>query len=44
MSLQYLETLKIMGTSPSTKFIFPMEFSSFLAGLLGDSKKAFGKE
>lgn len=44
MSLQYLETLKVMGASPSTKFIFPMEFSSFLAGLLGDSKKAFGKE
>ena len=44
MSLQYLETLKVMGTSPSTKFIFPMEFSSFLAGLLGESKKAFSKE
>src|SRR5207237_6078401 len=44
MSLQYLETLKVMGTSPSTKFIFPMEFSSFLAGLLGDSRKAFSKE
>jgi len=44
MSLQYLETLKVMGASPSTKFIFPMEFSAFLAGLLGDSKKVFGKE
>ena len=44
MSLQYLETLKVMGTSPSTKFIFPMEFSSFLAGLLGESKKTFSKE
>ncbi len=44
MSLQYLETLKVMGTGPSTKFIFPMEFSSLLAGLVGDSKKVFGKE
>jgi regulator of protease activity HflC (stomatin/prohibitin superfamily) len=30
MSLQYLETLKNLGTGPSTKFIFPMEFASFL--------------
>lgn len=44
MSLQYLETLKVMGTSPSTKFVFPMEFSSLLAGLVGDSKKIFVKE
>ncbi len=44
MSLQYLETLKVMGTSPSTKFIFPMEFSSLLAGFVGDSRKAFSKE
>jgi regulator of protease activity HflC (stomatin/prohibitin superfamily) len=44
MSLQYLETLKVMGASPSTKFIVPMEFSSLLAGLLGDNRKAFSKE
>jgi regulator of protease activity HflC (stomatin/prohibitin superfamily) len=44
MSLQYLETLKVMGTSPSTKFVIPMEFSSLLAGLLGDAKAAFKKE
>ncbi len=44
MSLQYLETLKVMGTGPSTKFIIPMEFSSLLAGLLGDSKAVFKKE
>ncbi len=44
MSLQYLEALKVMGTSPSTKFIFPMEFSSLLAGFVGDSRKAFSKE
>lgn len=30
MSLQYLDTLKNLGTGPSTKFIFPMEFASFL--------------
>jgi regulator of protease activity HflC (stomatin/prohibitin superfamily) len=30
MSLQYLETLKNLGTGPATKFIFPMEFASFL--------------
>jgi regulator of protease activity HflC (stomatin/prohibitin superfamily) len=30
MTLQYFETLKEMGTSPATKFIFPMEFTSML--------------
>ena len=30
MTLQYFETLKAMGTSASTKFIFPMEFTSML--------------
>lgn len=30
MTLQYFETLKTMGTSPATKFIFPMEFTSLL--------------
>jgi regulator of protease activity HflC (stomatin/prohibitin superfamily) len=30
MTLQYFETLKQMGTSPSTKYIFPMEFSQFI--------------
>jgi len=30
MTLQYFETLKEMGTSPSTKYIFPMEFSQFI--------------
>ncbi len=28
MSLQYFETLKAIGASPSTKFIFPMEFTA----------------
>ena len=30
LSLQYLETLKDVGAAPSTKFIFPMEFTSLL--------------
>lgn len=30
MSLQYLETLKALGTSPATKFVFPMEFTNLL--------------
>ena len=30
MTLQYFETLKAMGASPSTKYIFPMEFSQFI--------------
>lgn len=30
MSLQYLEALKALGASPSTKFIFPMEFTNLL--------------
>ncbi len=40
MTLQYFETLKTIGTSPSTKYIFPMEFTSMLDNFLGkDSKK-----
>jgi hypothetical protein len=35
MSLQYFETLKSLGGSPSTKFIFPMEFTSMLQPFLG---------
>ncbi len=30
MGLQYLDTLKNMGLSPSTKFIFPMEFTQLI--------------
>ncbi len=35
MTLQYFETLKSIGASPSTKFIFPMEFTSMLDNFLG---------
>jgi regulator of protease activity HflC (stomatin/prohibitin superfamily) len=36
MSLQYLEALKSIGASPSTKFIFPMEFTSLVSGFLNN--------
>jgi regulator of protease activity HflC (stomatin/prohibitin superfamily) len=40
MTLQYFETLKSLGASPSTKYIFPMEFTSMLDNFLGkDAKK-----
>ena len=35
MSLQYFDTLKSLGESPSTKWIFPMEFTSMLGNFLG---------
>jgi regulator of protease activity HflC (stomatin/prohibitin superfamily) len=40
MTLQYFDTLKTIGSSPSTKYIFPMEFTSMLSNFLGgDGKK-----
>ena len=40
MTLQYFEALKSIGASPSTKYIFPMEFTSLLNNFLGgDGKK-----
>jgi regulator of protease activity HflC (stomatin/prohibitin superfamily) len=39
MTLQYFETLKSMGMSPSTKYIFPMEFTSMLDNFLGKNSK-----
>ncbi|MEA2452970.1 MAG: hypothetical protein QOG04_1680 [Actinomycetota bacterium] len=41
MSLQYLEALKELGAGDATKFIIPMEFSSMLAGVMGQTKEAF---
>jgi regulator of protease activity HflC (stomatin/prohibitin superfamily) len=35
MTLQYFDTLKAIGASPSTKYIFPMEFTSLLDNFLG---------
>src|SRR5512137_474935 len=39
MTLQYFETLKSIGASPATKYIFPMEFTSMLDNFLGKSAK-----
>jgi regulator of protease activity HflC (stomatin/prohibitin superfamily) len=35
MALQYLEALKALGASPSTKFIIPTEFTSLVAPIAG---------
>ena len=35
MSLQYLDTLKSLGESPSSKFIFPLEFTRLLGAIGG---------
>ena len=51
LSLQYFDTLKQLGSSPSTKFIFPMEFTNLLgpfarmaggAGAAGNSDRSEG--
>ncbi len=42
MSLQYLDALKQIGTSPSTKFIVPMELSTLLSNITGLAGRAFG--
>jgi regulator of protease activity HflC (stomatin/prohibitin superfamily) len=39
MTLQYFETLKSIGESPSTKYIFPMEFTSLLESFTGGNGK-----
>jgi regulator of protease activity HflC (stomatin/prohibitin superfamily) len=41
MSLQYLEALKQIGASPSTKFVIPMEFASLLSGVTDLTNKSF---
>jgi len=38
MTLQYFEALKAIGMSPSTKYIFPLEFTSMLSNFIGGSK------
>jgi hypothetical protein len=42
MSLQYLEALKQIGASASTKFVIPMEFSSLLSSITGQAGRSFG--
>jgi regulator of protease activity HflC (stomatin/prohibitin superfamily) len=44
MSLQYLDALKQLGASESTKFIIPMEFASLLAGVSGLTGKSFSDQ
>jgi len=39
MTLQYFETLKAMGMSPATKYIFPMEFTGLLENFVKDRKE-----
>lgn len=41
MSLQYLDALKQIGASPSTKFVLPMELSSLLASVTGQTGRSF---
>ena len=40
MVLQYLDTLKALGASPSTKYIFPMEFTGLLTNLRDQVKQS----
>jgi regulator of protease activity HflC (stomatin/prohibitin superfamily) len=42
MSLQYLEALKQIGSSPSTKFVVPMELANLLSSVTGQTVRAFG--
>ena len=41
MGLQYLDALKALGASPSTKFVLPLELSTLLQGLAGYAGDAF---
>jgi regulator of protease activity HflC (stomatin/prohibitin superfamily) len=41
MSLQYLDALKQIGASPSTKFVVPMELAGLLSSVTGLTGKAF---
>jgi len=42
ISLQYLETLKSIGASPATKYVFPMEFLNFLGPIAERVTRAHG--
>jgi regulator of protease activity HflC (stomatin/prohibitin superfamily) len=39
MTLQYFETLKSIGASPATKYIFPMEFTGMLENFIKSRKE-----
>src|SRR5204863_3905300 len=42
MSLQYLDALKQIGASPSTKFVVPMELAGLLSSVTGLTDRSFG--
>jgi regulator of protease activity HflC (stomatin/prohibitin superfamily) len=42
MALQYLEALKALGASPSTKFVIPTEFTELVGPITGYIKRGFG--
>jgi regulator of protease activity HflC (stomatin/prohibitin superfamily) len=42
MSLQYLEALKQIGNSPSTKLVVPMELAGLLSKVTGLADQSFG--
>ena len=44
MSLQYFDTLKALGEGASTKFIFPMEFTSMLESFIGSAARRQGDQ
>jgi regulator of protease activity HflC (stomatin/prohibitin superfamily) len=44
MSLQYLDALKALGASPSTKFVFPLEFTNLLKPLIDYTAKSSESE
>lgn len=39
MTLQYFDTLKSLGNSPATKYIFPMEFTSMIENFVKGKEK-----
>jgi regulator of protease activity HflC (stomatin/prohibitin superfamily) len=41
MSLQYLDALRALGASDSTKFVIPMEFASLLGRISGQAERSF---
>ena len=43
MALQYLEALKALGASPSTKFVIPAEFTRWIEPLAGYIEKGIAK-
>ncbi|MER3425199.1 MAG: hypothetical protein C4293_20215, partial [Nitrospiraceae bacterium] len=44
MSLQYLDTLKTLGGSESTKLLVPVEFTALLRPFLDHTAKTWEKE